>query len=169
MSLRPISEEEKMYLEAGRSMAKIANDPKTRGDLYRALKKADPTVKWPDQDFEEFKAEWRAEQEEKEIKRENDRRKKEMEDQREVLVKRLGEPLTKKIEALMERHGLADYALGAKLYAAENPPTPTSQSQPDSNRWQMPTDEKLLKDPSAWANEMAHQVIGEFRRKTLPR
>jgi hypothetical protein len=171
MTLRPITEEEKQALEIGRMMRQIANDPKTRADTYKLVKKAHPQARWLDQELEDFKANFTKEQEDKAIKAEAAKRVAEQADERERLLKRVGEPTLKKIETLMEQHGIYSYEIGAKLYQADNPPTQNGNgnSYPDSSRWSMPSDEKLLKDPSAWANEMAHRVIGEFRNRTLPR
>jgi hypothetical protein len=115
---------------------------------------------------EDIREEMAAEEEKKEIDRENARQKRRMEDQRRALAKDYDEDGVKAIETLMEKHGIHDYEVGRKLYAAEAPTMGDRNEAPSSSsRWDMPTDKELLADPSKWANQMAEQTIRELRQQ----
>lgn len=169
MPLRPMTEQEKLDIEVGKMMRRVAAQPKVRRQLYQTLKAVDPNVRWPDQEMQDFKEQFYATERAKAEKLAADKAKAEMEEQRSGLVKRFDEVHVKKIEKLMEKHGIYDYDLGARLYAAEAPPPDATTDYSSRNRWTMPTDKELIDNPSKWANEMAHKVIGEFRsQRGLP-
>lgn len=168
MALRPLTEAEKLDIEVGKMMRRVAANPKTRRQVYQTLKQADPSVRWPDQDIEDFKEEWLKKQDEERIARKAAEDKAEMEKQRATFLERYGEEDLKKIEKLMEKHAIFDYEVAAKLYAAEAPP-PTQGNEAygsaGSTRWEMPSDKELLDNPTKWADKMARQTIAEFRQQ----
>lgn len=165
MPLRPLTEQEKLDIEFGRMLRRVAGNPKTRRDLYHTIKKAEPDTRWADQEIEDFKEQFKKEEEEKRIKRQAAEAQEKMQAQKAALEKVYDADSIKKIEALMEKHGIFDYELGAKLYNAEAPaPAPANEMAPGSSRWEMPSDKELIDNPAKWANQMAHKTIAEFRQ-----
>jgi hypothetical protein len=164
MALRPLTEQEKLDIEVGKMIRRVASNPKTRRPLYQSLKAVDPNVRWPDQDIEDFKADWAKKEKDKELREQAKKHQETMESQRAALVQNYDEEHVKKIEKLMQKHGLYDYELGAKLYNAESPmPQQHGQEAARGTRWEMPSDKELINNPAKWANDMAYKTIAEFR------
>ena len=160
---------------------KLSHDPKTRKMIAKAVRegaadsphaKAFTDIEMQDQ-FEQF----RSEQEEKDIKRQQDAVLARMNERRAALLtggpdgqgRKYGEDDIKKIEKLMQDKGLVDYDDGAILYAATLPPM---DPQPGAElpaqhgaTWEFPEWGKFGADPVKASRDTAHTVISEFMRK----
>jgi hypothetical protein len=163
MSLRPMSEAEKIDLEVGRMMRKVAGDPKHRRNLYNTLKQADPRVRWPDMEMQDLREELARERESNRIQQDVRTEQQRMDSQRKDVLAKFGEKGLEDIEKLMLKHKILDYEVASKLYAADAPEVQGREEGPASNYWSMPTDKDLLDNPNRWANERAHAMIKEFK------
>lgn len=171
MTLRPMTQAERDALAMGNLMRKLAANPKTRGPLINLVTSQDPSAArhFPDHQVEQLRRQIIADKQKEKLEREAAETKSKLEAKRKDLLDRYGEDNVKGIETLMEKHGLHDYDLGARLYSAENNQGSARLEPPRSSRWTMPDDKKLLENPSDWANETAHTVINELRGRILPR
>jgi hypothetical protein len=162
--LRPLTDEERTEIELGRLLKRLSTNPQTRRDVTKLIKKAHPAARFPDQDLEDYKEAEAARREAEKIERDRKEVMDRLESQRKALLNRYSEDNLKEIEALMQKHGIADYEVGAKLYASEAAPTTGRSSSPQGQTWTMPGDKDLLADPRKWATDQASNIIEEFRR-----
>jgi hypothetical protein len=160
---------------------KLSHDPKTRKVIAKAVKEGAPDsphakvftdVEISDQ-FESFKAE----QEQRELKKQQDEMLARMNAKRSALLtggpdgsgRKYAEDDIKKIEDLMQRKGITDYEDGATLYAATLPPIDNLPSDvPPAQHgatWEFPEWGKFGADPVKASRDTATSVISEFMRK----
>ncbi len=158
----------------------LSHNKETRREFGKLVKKAKPdsphAAAFADVEMEDKFETFRAEQEQKEIKRQQDAIVQRMNTQRSALLtggedgagRKYSEDDVKKIEALMEKKGLTDYEDAAVLYAATLPPENTKPSNNvprTGTTWEFPEFAKFGKDPKRASYEIAEQVIDEFARK----
>jgi hypothetical protein len=158
----------------------LSQHKETRKIVASAVKKLKPdsphAMAFADIDQADRFEEFRAEQEAKDLKRQQDEVLSRMNRQRASLLtggedgqgRKYDEDDVKKIEALMQKKGISDYDDGATLYAATLPPIdrePSSEMPQHGATWEMPEFAKFGNDPLKASREVAHQVIGEFMRK----
>src|SRR5260370_37545794 len=120
--------------ELGDLLHELTHDKKTRKIIAKAIKDAKPdaphAAAFSDVDVEDRFDTFKAEQEAKELKRQQDAVLDRMNRQRANLLtggadgigRKYAEDDVKKIEALMQQKGISDYDDGATLYAATLPP-----------------------------------------------
>jgi hypothetical protein len=163
VQLNPQAEKELAEL-----MYEYANDKEQRpifGEWYKNKKgrvlpdvEAASAVQLIDRRFEQEKAE-----------REKEKALAKLEAQRESLKSRYDDTALGEIEKLMEKHGISDYDLAARLYASETQAaTPTYEV--NDHTWSMPNFGKDfdIKDSAKMKQRnrgIAMQVIDEFKRK----
>ena len=159
-----MSEEEKTDMELGKLLKRLSDHPTTRRETYQLIKKANPNLRFPDQDLEDYK---QAESQRR-AKEEHDRAHAAalaaLEAGRLALRQRFSEEHVKEIEGLMTKHGIVDYEIGAKVWSSDNVPEYGTQSNPQGMTYTMPSDKDLLADPRKWATDQAASVINEFKR-----
>lgn len=146
-------------------LVELTKDPRTRLNVSRAIKELRPDIEMPYLEIDEFKESVNKKLEEEKAEREREKVIERLERERERIVKKYGEEATKEIEALMEKNGLADYSLAAKLYAADLPP-PKERSAPvnrHGERWEMPNFEEFKTNARDAALKKAYEVIDEMR------
>lgn len=143
----------------------LANNPETRKDFARIAKKIDPKRRFPDVEAEDLEARVNARFEEEKQNREVEKASRKLERAKAKLAERYEEEDVKKIEALMEQHGLADYELGARLYAADTKAaTPTSHQEDYS--WKLPNiDVKDFNNLKQISRDRAYQALDDLKRK----
>jgi hypothetical protein len=159
---------------------KLAHDKKTRKTIAKAIKEIAPdsphAAAFADVEVEDRFETFRAEQEAKELKREQNEMLRQMNAKRASLLvggpdgqgRKYSEEDLKKIEGLMQQKGIADYEDGATLYAATLPPVdpqPGSEIPQHGATWEIPEFAKFGTNPKQASYDVAHQVIGEFMRK----
>lgn len=158
----------------------LSHNPETRREFAKVVRKAKPNTPhaqaFADVEIEDKFESFRAEQEQKEIKQQQDATLRRMNNQRAGLLsggddgagRKYSEDDVKKIETLMEKKGLTDYEDAAILYAATLPPEntkPSNQVPRTGTTWEFPEFAKFGKDPKRASYEIAEQVIDEFARK----
>jgi len=164
-TLRPLTEAEKTDIELGRLLGKLTAHPTTRREAYQLLKKANPNLPFPDQDLEDYKQQEAVRRQKEEFERAQAAALAALEAGRARLRERFSDEHVKAIEALMTKHGIADYEIGAKLWAAEAGEGDYMPSNPQGQTYTMPSDKDLLADPRKWATDQAAKVIDEFKRE----
>jgi hypothetical protein len=166
--------------DLARLAQELAHNPETRKDFGKLVKKAKPqsshAAAFKDVEIEDQFEAFKAEQEQKELKQQQNAIVARMNAQRAALMtggedgsgRKYNEDDVKKIEALMEKKGLTDYEDAAILYAATLPPP---SPQPPSNvpvhgtTWEMPEFAKFGKDPVRASREVANDVITELMHR----
>ena len=158
----------------------LSHNKETRKVIAAAVKKLKPdsphAQAFADIDVEDKFEKFRADQEERELKRQQDEMLRHMNAKRSALLvggpdgsgRKYSEDDLKKIEDLMQKKGISDYEDGATLYAATLPPIDTrSQYEPPAHgaTWEMPEFAKFGTDPNKAARDTAHGMISEFMRK----
>lgn len=157
----------------------LSQDPKTRGELGRVIRKAKPdsphAQAFKDLEVEDRFEELSRKEEEKELKRQQDAVVARMNQQRARLLTggddgsgpKYDEDTIKKIESLMEKKGITDYDDGAVLFAATQPPVskPITDLPKHGTTWEFPEFATFGKDPVRASRDIAAQVINEFQRK----
>lgn len=159
----------------------LSHNKETRRDLGKLIKKAKPdsphAAAFADVDIEERFDSFRAEQEKKELERQQQAALDRMNRQRSHLLtggedgegRKYSEEDVGKIEALMQKKGLTDYEDAAVLYAATLPPENPQPNTPipgqHGQTWEFPEWGKFGADPVKASRDTAHQVITEFMRK----
>ena len=158
-------------------LVELSDNPETRRDLAKAIKKAAPNSPhakaFKDIEVEDRFEEFERKQEEKRIKDQQDAVMARMNAQRQGLLEgKAGRQYSAddlgKIEELMQKKGITDYDDGAVLYAAtlppETPKPPPNMTPPGAN-WELPDLGKYAASPWKAGREEAHSIIGEFMRK----
>lgn len=142
----------------------LANNPDTRKDFARLTKRVQPNRRFPDVEADEAKEMIAAEFEKRDQAEAAKKAERKLERQRDKLKERYEDKDIEEIEKLMEKHGLADYELGSRLYAADTKPAqPTSQ--PDDHQWKMPNIEvKDFNNLRQISRAKAYSVIDEIAR-----
>jgi hypothetical protein len=163
-TLRPLTEDERAEIELGRLLKKVTNHPKTRRQAYQLLQQVKPELRFPDMELEDYKQQETQRRAKEEMDRQHAAALASLEAGRAKLRERYSDEHVKEIEALMTKHGIADYEIGAKLWGTETGPDNYSQSNPQGQTYTMPSDKDLLADPRKWATDQAALVIDEFKR-----
>jgi hypothetical protein len=162
-------------------MHELSQDKRTRKLVAKAVKELRPdsphSAAFADVDLGDQFESFRAEQEAKELKRQQDDVLARMNRQRSNLItggpdgsgRKYAEDDVKKIEEMMQRKGISDYDDGATLYAATLPPMDPDPNRemplPSGTTWDFPEWGKYAHDPNKAARDTAHTVITEFMRK----
>jgi len=165
----------------GDLLHELSQDKRTRKLIAKAIKDVKPdspdAQAFADVDVEDRFESFRAEQEQKELKRAQDAMLAQMNAKRSALLtggpdgagRKYGEDDVKKIEEMMQRKGITDYEDGATLYAATLPPIDPrpGDDMPAQHgaTWEFPEWGKFGTDPVKASRDTAHTVITEFMRK----
>lgn len=89
-----------------------------------------------------------------------------LESQRQSLISRgYSEDDVKKIETdVMQKHGIADYSVAAKVFDADQPAPQPSYDIRGVRPWKAESLQSFMKNPKDKAREVAQQVAAEFRQ-----
>jgi len=143
----------------------LANNPETRKDFARITKKVDPSRRFHDVEADDLEARVNARFEEEKQAREAEKATKKMERAKMKLAERYDEDAIKEIEGLMEKHGLADYELAARLYAADTKAA-TPHSPQEDYSWKLPNiDVKDFNNLKQISRDRAYQALDDLKRK----
>lgn len=144
----------------------IAQNPETRKQFAGMVKKVKPEYQGSFHDVtnedmrDEMKAEFRKRDEEN-LKKDALRQ---LSEQRNSLRDRYDDTALGEIEKLMEKHGISDYDLAAKIYAADTKPSMPNPSAGDYS-WKMPAIEvKDFNNLKQIRHEKAFQAVDEIIR-----
>lgn len=149
---------------------KLAHDPKTRKAFTKLVKEVDPSKSFPDMDAEDNRDVIRSEFAKRDQDAESARVKQRLEAQRAGLINsgRYKEEDVQKIEKeVMEKHGISDYDVASKVYAADTKaanPTPEIKSRV----WEMPMStlsKDALGNMDNFARGEAYKAIDEIKNK----
>jgi len=158
----------------------LSHNKDTRKTIAAAVKKLKPDSRhaqaFADIDVDDKFENFRKEQEERDIKRQQDAMLEQMNRKRVTLLtggpegtgRKYSEDDIKKIEELMQKKGIVDYDDGATLYAATLPPIdpdPNYEVPQHGATWEIPEFAKFGTDPVKASRDTAHAVISEFMRK----
>jgi hypothetical protein len=155
-------------------MRKMANDPKYRAYVAKAAKEIEPE-RYPESSFADVKVDdldkkLESKFAEFDAKQETARVERRLREQKKALSEKYEPEQIAEIEKLMEKHGLHDYDIGAKVYAADVPPIdPKRGGLPPpakfGERWEFPPNmEEFRKDPAGAALRGAYADIDRLRR-----
>lgn len=160
---------------------KLAKNPKHRRAFVEMIEDVEPERKgqFPDIQAQRFQDEVNDRLAKEKADRHKDEINRGMNAARAALLARFGggtdgEARVKEVEALMEKYGVVDYEIGAKIYAAENPPTrqPGERGEPGSaGVFEFPSIkggkfQDLLNNPVTAARGEAYRVVDELRSGT---
>jgi len=164
----------------GNLFAGLAHNPKTRKIVAQAVREGLPDSaearSFSDVEQEERFEAFKAEQEQKEIKRQQEEVLGRMNAQKARLLsggengegRKYSEEDMKKIEELMNKKGIIDYDDGATLYAATLPPeqpNPNNMPKVHGATWEIPEWATFGDNPVKASRETANQVITELMRQ----
>lgn len=157
--------------EAQAQLAKLATDlahnPKTRKAFTKLVQEIDPSKRFPDVEIDEIRAGVVKEFEERDQRAESARVLAAQENARAALKDNYDDKAIGEIETLMTKHGLSDYSLGARLYAADTKPANPSYEVND-HKWNLPAikieDFGNLKQ---LGRQRAYQAIDDIRSKRV--
>lgn len=168
--------------ELGDLLHELSGDKKVRKIIAKAIREAKPdsphAAAFADVDLEDKFESFKADQEAKDLKKQQEAVLARMNMQRNRLLtggddgegRKYSEDDMKKLEAFMEKKGCTDYDDGAVLYAATLPPVnpnPGTELPPKHGAtWEFPEWAKFGPDPVGASRDAAHQVITEFMRKS---
>lgn len=146
----------------------LAHNPKTRRQFVKLVQEVDPSKRFPDVESDELRESIKSEFAQRDQQAEANRVLQHQQNQRAGLISsgRFKEEDVKAMEKdVMEKHGISDYDIAAKVYSADTrPATPTSEIR--SRSWEMPN---MTKDNIAnlghHARDTAFKVIDEFKNK----
>ena len=145
---------------------KLAANQETRKPFLNAVKKVDPSRRFPSQEVEDLRAEMKEERdrekEEAKLARERDQIERRLEAQRKSLSPKFSDEQLTEIESVMTKYGITDYEAGADLYQARKPAAPPPDGP--TATWEFPTFEGLMENPTKAARNEAFRVIEEIKR-----
>jgi hypothetical protein len=155
-------------------LKKIANDPRSRKAVVKAIKEVDPEAFPPgsfaDTIVSDLEEKIEAKFTDRDAKSETARVERHLREQKRKLSEKYEPEQIAEIEKLMEAHNLADYDIGAKVYAADLPPIdPKRGGTPPpakfGERWEFPSNmDDFRKDPAGTALKGAYADIDRIRR-----
>ncbi len=158
--------------EAQAQLAKLAtdlaNNPKTRKGFTKLVREIDPSKRFPDVETDEIREEMRKEFETRDADRKKEAALAKIEAQKNGLKSRYDDKAIGEIEALMEKLGISDYDIAARLYASEiAAATPRSgEYVEDDHKWSLPKfDVKDIPNLTQNARANAYKALDEVRRK----
>jgi hypothetical protein len=158
----------------------LSHNPETRGQVGKLVKKLKPNTPhaeaFKDVEIEDRFESFRAEQEAKELERQQKEMLARMNSARARLLtgdedgggRRYSEDDVKAIESLMQKKGITDYEDGATLYAATLPPVdpqPHEITPQHGSTWEFPSWAEFGPDPIKASRNEAHKAITELMRK----
>lgn len=155
----------------GQLALKISGDPRTRNEFIKQVKTVAPEYRPPaDVQFEEFKAQFKKEQEEKEIRAKAEQQERSRHNARNKLIssgKYTEEQVREMEEAVMKKHGISNYDVAAKVYAADTEPAkPSNRDRMRHGQiWEFPNIPGLLQNPEKAASDAAYAIVDEFRNR----
>ncbi|HZP77537.1 MAG TPA: hypothetical protein VFB45_15440 [Pseudolabrys sp.] len=139
---------------------KLAANADTRSTFLKAVKKVDPSRRFPSQDIDDLREEMKAKDEERKLEEQKQATLRKLEEQRASLG--LSEAELKEVETVMTTYGLTDYEAARDLWQARKPPSPPADGP--TATWTFPTLPNLIEDPAGAARNEAFNVITEIRR-----
>lgn len=163
---------EKLSPEAQAQLAdltlKLAHDPKTRKQYAKLVKEIDPSRTFPDVEMDEFRESVKAEREADKLAEAAQKTRERLAAQRSALIAsgRFKEEQVKEMESsVMEKHGISDYDVAAKVFSADiKPASPTHELK--SRTWEMPTLTKEdMGNMTAFSQKQAYAAIDELKTK----
>lgn len=145
----------------------LANNPETRKDFARIAKKVDPKRRFPDVEADEAKELIASEFEKRDQAEAMQKATRKAERARAKVAEKYDDESMKEIESLMEKHGIADYEVAAKLYSADaKPATPTPQA--GDYKFTMPNIEvKDFGNLKQIQRDRAYQAIDDIARQRV--
>lgn len=150
--------------ELGQLMLKARKNPKTSKGIARIVQTIDSSVKFPDLEIDDVRAEMNQRFEQAEIERDRQATLNQLAAQRRRVANMFDgdETVMGKIESLMKKHQIFDYDVGRKLYAADQPaPQPRQEPFMGAN-WEAPNIKELLTNPLAYERNEARKAIDEI-------
>jgi hypothetical protein len=144
---------------------------KDTGRPFRALvKKVDPQRQFPSDEVQDLREQIEADKETRKLEDEQKKVLAEQAAEKTAIARIYTDEQIKEIEALMTKHGLSSYELGAKLYAADlKPAKQKGREQLTSNTWEFPKADGLFEDPAKFALKEAGKVIDEIQQGIFAR
>lgn len=151
-------------------MVGMSKNPKTRKEFTRLVREVNPSMSFPDVEKEEMRETITSEFAKRDQENETKRVKERLEAQRSSLITsgRFKEEDVGKIEKeVMEKHGISDYEVAAKVYAADmRPASPTPEIK--SRVWEMPMaslGKEALGNMDNFARNEAYKAIDDIKKK----
>lgn len=159
VTLDPQAEKELAALSLG-----LAHHPKLGKQFKKMVSQYDPTKRFADIEAEDLRDEVKKEFEKRDRDAEIARVKTRLDNQKNELKSRYDDKAIDEIEKLMEKHGISDYDVGAKLYAVDMKPANPTYEEND-HRWKMPGIEiKDFNNLKQISRQRANQAIDEVIR-----
>lgn len=156
-------EDYKALKELSDLTVKMANGD-TRKEFARIAKKVDPKRRFPDVEAEDLEDRINKKFEEREQQEIAAKAAKKLERAKAKLKESYDDKAIEEIEGIMEKHGIADYEVGAKLYAADTKPATPSSIQQD-HRFTLPNiDIKDFGNLRQIQQSRAYQAIDDIKR-----
>lgn len=155
--------------QAAELFRRIANDPRTRRQQLKLIKEVDPNQQFWDDDLNSKLEAIDAKVEKDKADREEQKIIDRLTAQKKALGERYKPEQIAEIEKLMTEHGIGDYNIGAKVYAADQPlPDARPVQMPrQGERWKLPEMEDFRKDPAGAAIAGAMADIERLRSGAL--
>lgn len=154
--------------EAQAQLAKLAtdlaNNPKTRKQFVGLVKEIDPSKRFADVEVDDLREEMKRERELEKQETAKQKMLDKLEAQKTSLKDRYDDAAIGEIEKTMEKLGISDYDVGARIYAAETKPAkPTYEVQ--DHRWSLPNIEmKDFGNLEQISRAKAYQAIDDIQR-----
>lgn len=151
--------------ELSAMMTDLANDKEMRPAVGKWLKKKYGKT-LPDVELDDIRQTVTREFEDRDLAEQSRRSKEKLESDRAGLITggRFTEDDVKEIEKIMEKHGISDYTVASKVYAADQKPA-DPRPEINSRNFELPKfDKTALADPKAFARNKANEVVGELMR-----
>jgi hypothetical protein len=154
-------------------LKKIANDPRSRKAVVKAIKEVDPDSFPPgsfaDTIVADLEEKIEAKFADRDAKNETERIERHLRNQKRKLSEKYEPEQIAEIEKLMEKHNIADYEIGAKAFAADVPGIDPKRGAPPApkfgERWEFPPNmDDFRKDPSGTALKGAYADIDRLMR-----
>lgn len=156
--------------ELSAMMSELANDSEMRPAVGRWLKKRYGKT-LPDVELNDIRATVTKEFEDRDLAYNTRKAKEKLENDRAALITggRFNEDDVKEIEKLMDKHGISNYEVASKVYAADQKPADPRPEINDRNFTLPKFDKTAMADPKAYARNKANDVVAELMRNKQKR
>ncbi len=151
-------------------LVRLRKNPKTSGKVARLINEVDPSIKFPDLETADLRAELMGQIDELKNERERDAALRKIAAQRRRVAQSFGDDPEIQarhlagVEKVIEQTGLVDYEQAAKIYAYDQP-KPEPRPEPFmGQQWQAPDIKGLFENPLAFGRNEAFRAIDEINK-----
>ena len=162
---RQLTQNEQTLIELGKLALKVGNNPETRPEFIKAVKKVSPGARFPVDETNDRITALEQQLADEKLRVQQAAVIANQEKQKSGLATKFSPEQIVEIESIMTKYGLSDYDAAAKIYGADFKPAKPSgrEASRHGSTWEFPELPGLFDNPEKAARDAAYAVIDELR------